>query len=297
MQHLLISGGTGLIGRHLIKRLLSSYKITVISRDPARAKRLLGDAVAITELAEITDLENIDGIINLAGEPITDKRWTDSQKQRICHSRWDITEKLVELIHNATVKPKVFISGSAVGFYGRQGDTPVTEDHSDCHDEFSREVCKRWEDTALNATDATRVCIIRTGVVLAEEGGALQKMMIPFRLGLGGPIGSGKQFIPWIHTDDMLRAIIFLLEDDACHGPFNVTSPNPNTNHFFAIKLAARLERPCFFRMPASFIKFLMGESSDLVLFGQKAMPRRLQTAGFVFNYPTLIEALDGLDL
>ncbi|MFC3120224.1 TIGR01777 family oxidoreductase [Agaribacter flavus] len=297
MQHLLISGGTGLIGRNLIKRLTSIYQITLISRDPMRAKRLLGETITVKKLSEINDVENIDGIINLAGEPIADKRWTDAQKQQICDSRWDMTAKLVELINQATVKPKVFISGSAVGIYGRQGDTPITEDFSEYHEEFSRQVCQRWEEIALGAVNSTRVCLLRTGIVLAEEGGALQKMLMPFRLGLGGPIGTGKQFMPWIHLDDMLRAIIFLLENDACHGPFNLTSPNPNTNHFFSLKLAARLQRPCLFKIPASVIKFMMGESSELVLYGQKVLPQRLQNAGFVFNYPTLVEALDALDI
>ena len=189
----------------------------------------------------------------------------------------------------------MLISGSAIGVYGRQGDTPINEDFTDFHDEFSREVCAKWESIAQQAD--TRVCIARTGIVLDETGGALAKMMMPFRLGLGGPIGDGKQFMSWIHIQDMVRGLVYLLENERCLGLFNLTSPNPNTNHFFAIKLAKRLSRPCIFRVPAFMMRTLMGESSDLVLYGQKVIPERLINAGFTFNYPTLEEALNGLDI
>lgn len=295
MQHVLISGGTGLIGRHLIQKLQDQYKITVISRDPSRAKRLLGNKVAALSLDEITQVNDYDAIVNLAGEPIADKRWTDNQKKVICDSRWDITTRLVDLINNADSKPEVFISGSAIGVYGRQGDTPINEDFDDYHDEFSSQVCRKWESIALGAQ--TRVCIARTGIVLEENGGALAKMMMPFRLGLGGPISEGKQFMSWIHIEDMVKALEFMLINDKCTGPYNVTAPNPNTNAFFSIKLAKRLDRPCMFRVPKVVIKTLMGESSDLVLYGQKVMPERLIAAGFAFTYSTLEEALNALNL
>ncbi|MFT6267307.1 MAG: hypothetical protein ACJAVV_000097 [Alphaproteobacteria bacterium] len=295
MQHVLISGGTGLIGRHLIQKLHHQYKITVISRDPSRAKRLLGNKVAALSLDEITQVNDYDAIVNLAGEPIADKRWTDNQKKVICDSRWDITTRLVDLINNADSKPEVFISGSAIGVYGRQGDTPINEDFDDYHDEFSSQVCRKWESIALGAQ--TRVCIARTGIVLEENGGALAKMMMPFRLGLGGPISEGTQFMSWIHIEDMVKALEFMLINDKCTGPYNFTAPNPNTNAFFSIKLAKRLDRPCMFRVPKVVIKTLMGESSDLVLYGQKVMPERLIAAGFAFTYPTLEEALNALNL
>ncbi len=295
MQQVLITGGTGLIGRHLVEKLSDNYKVTVVSRDPTRATRLLGDQAQAVKLDSLVDLDDYHAIINLAGEPIADKRWTDNQKQRICSSRWDITKKLVELINASVHKPKVFISGSAIGVYGRQGDTPINEDFKEFHEEFSREVCAKWEEIALKAE--TRVCLLRTGVVLDEDGGALAKMLMPFRLGLGGPISDGKQYMSWIHIEDMIRGITFLLENEQCTGPYNLTSPNPNTNAFFSIKLASRLERPCMFRVPSFVIKTLMGESSDLVLFGQKVIPQRLMSSGFNFTYPTLEEALGALDL
>ena len=292
---MLITGGTGLIGRHLIKKLQSHYTITVVSRDPSRAQRLLGKSINSLTLDEITQVNEYDAIINLAGEPIADKRWSDSQKRIICDSRWNITTRLVDLINNAKDKPEVFISGSAVGIYGRQGNTLINEDFEDYHQEFSSELCQKWEQIALLAQ--TRVCLARTGIVLDETGGALAKMVMPFRLGLGGPIADGTQYMSWIHIEDMVNALIFMLENSKCVGPYNVTAPKPNTNAFFAIKLAKRLDRPCIFRVPKVIMTMLMGESSDLVLYGQKVLPERLMSAGFNYTYPTLEEALNALDL
>ncbi|WP_412973236.1 TIGR01777 family oxidoreductase [Glaciecola sp. MF2-115] len=294
-KSILITGGTGLIGRNLVAALEKQYAITVVSRDPARAIRLLGDNVKSISAENLVSVDEYDAIVNLAGEPIADKRWTDSQKEQICQSRWHITTQLVELINSAKDAPSVFISGSAVGVYGRQGDTVVDETFTDFHEEFSRKVCQKWEDIALKAN--TRVCIMRTGVVLSDEGGALAKMLMPFRLGLGGPIGTGKQFMPWIHIEDMVKGIQYLLNTEAAKGIYNFTSPNPNTNHFFSLALARRLERPCIFRVPAFAIKALMGESSDLVLYGQKVIPQKLIDEGFSFGFPTLKEALADLDL
>lgn len=295
MQKLLITGGTGLIGRHLISKLKDQYAIVIVSRDPNRARRLLGEQHQYIELKNLKDLEDIDAIVNLAGEAIADKRWTEQQKKIICESRWDITTRLVDLINHAGNKPHTFISGSAIGFYGRQDETPINEDFDKFTEEFSRTVCARWESIAKRAD--TRVCIARTGIVLDEEGGALAKMLMPFRLGLGGPIGTGKQYMSWIHIEDMVKALIFLLKNEKCTGPFNLTSPKPNTNAFFSLKLAKRLDRPCLFRVPAFVLKTLMGESSELVLYGQKVLPERLLSAGFEFSHPALEDALDSLEL
>lgn len=294
-NRVLITGGTGLIGRSLIKALGNEYTLTVVTRDPSRAHRLFDQSITCITAAALTSVDDFDAIINLAGEPIADKRWTDAQKERICKSRWDITQQLVDLINSSATPPSVFISGSAIGVYGRQGDAVVTEEFTDFNQEFSREVCKKWEDIAVQAN--TRVCIMRTGVVLSDEGGALAKMLIPFRLGLGGPIGTGKQFMAWIHIDDMVKGIKYLLGNSESEGNYNFTSPNPNTNHFFSLALARRLERPCIFKVPAFVIKALMGESSDLVLYGQKVIPQRLLDEGFKFTYPTLKGALENLDL
>lgn len=295
MKKLLITGGSGLIGRHLISRLSNKYQFTVVTRDPGRTHRLLGEDITTVKIDDIESIERYYGVINLAGEPIADRRWTDAQKQRICQSRWQTTETLVNMINHSPDKPQVFLSASAIGFYGRQGDQSISEDFTDFHQEFSREVCKQWEEIAVKAN--TRVCTMRIGIVLAETGGALQKMLMPFRMGLGGPVSSGKQYMSWIHIDDVVRAIEFLLENENCEGPFNLTAPNPNTNHFFSLRLAERLERPCFLSVPAFALKALMGESSELVLYGQKVVPTRLINGGFNFTYPTLVEALNQLDL
>jgi uncharacterized protein (TIGR01777 family) len=294
-KHVLITGGTGLIGRKLVTALEKQYAMTVVTRDPSRAKRLLGEQVNCITAEKLTSLDEFDAIINLAGEPIVDKRWSNTQKERICNSRWKITQQLVDLINTSSNAPSVFISGSAIGIYGRQGDSVVTEEFTDFHDEFSRAVCHKWENIALEAK--TRVCILRTGVVLSDEGGALAKMLMPFRLGLGGPISSGKQFMAWIHIQDMVNGINHLLSSEEAQGVYNLTSPNPNTNQFFSLALAKRLERPCMFRVPAFVIKALMGESSDLLLYGQKVIPKKLLDEGFSFTFPTLKDALADLDL
>lgn len=294
-KSILITGGTGLIGRALIAKLSQQHALTVLSRDTKRAKRLLGNELKYITESELNSVDEFDAIINLAGEAIADKRWSQAQKDKICQSRWRLTQRLSDLINTATNPPGVFISGSAIGVYGRQGDTVITEAFTDFNDEFTREVCQQWEDIAQTAN--TRVCIMRTGVVLSAEGGALAKMLMPFRLGLGGPIGSGTQFMAWIHIEDMVNAIEHLLDNENTEGVYNFTSPNPNTNHFFSLALARRLERPCVFRVPAFVMKTLMGESSDLILYGQKVVPQRLQEAGFKFAFPILKDALADLDL
>ncbi|MEQ4512481.1 MAG: TIGR01777 family oxidoreductase [Dickeya sp.] len=294
---LLITGGTGLIGRHLIARLLSlSHQVTVVSRSPERARRLLGDKVTYWHgLEDKTSLDGFDGVINLAGEPIADKRWTKAQKARLCHSRWDITRQLAQLIRHSQTPPAVFLSGSAVGYYGDQGQALVTEDEPP-HDDFTHELCARWEALALEAeSDKTRVCLMRTGVVLSAEGGALAKMLPVFRLGLGGPIGSGRQYLPWIHIDDMTNAILYLLDTPMLNGPFNMVSPYPVRNEKLSAMLANVLDRPGFMRTPGWALRILMGEAATLLLGGQRAIPQQLEKAGFGFRFFELEEALNDL--
>lgn len=294
---LLITGGTGLIGRHLIARLLSlSHQVTVVSRSPERARRLLGDQVTYWHgLEDKTSLDGFDGVINLAGEPIADKRWTKAQKARLCHSRWDITRQLAQLIRHSQTPPAVFLSGSAVGYYGDQGQALVTEDEPP-HDDFTHELCAHWEALALEAeSDKTRVCLMRTGVVLSAEGGALAKMLPVFRLGLGGPIGSGRQYLPWIHIDDMTNAILYLLDTPMLNGPFNMVSPYPVRNEKFSAMLANVLDRPGFMRTPGWALRILMGEAATLLLGGQRAIPQQLEKAGFGFRFFELEEALNDL--
>ncbi|EMO6900636.1 TIGR01777 family oxidoreductase [Pluralibacter gergoviae] len=290
---ILITGGTGLIGRYLVSRLLTlGHAVVVVTRSPDSARQRLDKRVELWPgLEQRSHLNDIDAVINLAGEPIADKRWTDAQKARLCDSRWQITQRLVALIKASDTPPAVLLSGSAAGYYGDLGEVVVTEEEPP-HNEFTHKLCARWEQIACEAqSDATRVCLLRTGVVLAPDGGILAKMTPPFRLGLGGPIGSGRQYLAWIHIDDMANAILWLLDNDL-RGPFNMVSPYPVRNAQFAHALGRALHRPALVRAPAAAVRLLMGESSVLVLGGQRALPKRLEAAGFAFRWYDLDDAL-----
>ncbi|ELW9441233.1 TIGR01777 family oxidoreductase [Pluralibacter gergoviae] len=290
---ILITGGTGLIGRYLVSRLLTlGHAVVVVTRSPDSARQRLDKRVELWPgLEQRSHLNDIDAVINLAGEPIADKRWTDAQKARLCDSRWQITQRLVTLIKASDTPPAVLLSGSAAGYYGDLGEVVVTEEEPP-HNEFTHKLCARWEQIACEAqSDATRVCLLRTGVVLAPDGGILAKMTPPFRLGLGGPIGSGRQYLAWIHIDDMANAILWLLDNDL-RGPFNMVSPYPVRNAQFAHALGRALHRPAIVRAPAVAVRLLMGESSVLVLGGQRALPKRLEAAGFAFRWYDLDDAL-----
>ncbi|GHA20835.1 TIGR01777 family oxidoreductase [Oceanisphaera arctica] len=292
-MNILLTGGTGFIGQRLMGHLRSHHQITVLSRTPNKVYQRLGhDIKALSSLDQLDNLDQFDAVINLAGEPIADKRWTQAQKERICQSRWNITQQLVDKLKAGVNPPRVLISGSAVGFYGRQGDALVDED-SNPNAEFSHHVCAQWERLAQAAeSEHTRVCRIRLAVVLGAEGGALKKMLPGYRLGLGGPIGTGKQYMSWIHIEDVVNLILFLLEHEECSGPFNAAAPEPVTNEQFSRTLARVLGKPHFARVPAWAMKLLLGEMASLLLTGQRVMPVRLQQAGFHFRYPTLDKAL-----
>ncbi|EMO7863043.1 TIGR01777 family protein [Citrobacter amalonaticus] len=290
---ILVTGGTGLIGGHLVPRLQElGHQVTVLTRHRDTAREKLNDRVTLWDsLEDKQNLDGFDAVINLAGEPIADKRWTTEQKDRLCQSRWRITQKLADLINASETPPSVLISGSATGYYGDLGEVVVTEEEPP-HNEFTHKLCTRWEQIACEAqSDKTRVCLLRTGVVLAPKGGILGKMVPPFRLGLGGPIGNGRQYLAWIHIDDMVNAILWLLDNDL-RGPFNMVSPYPVRNEQFAHALGHALQRPAILRVPATVIRLLMGESSVLVLGGQRALPKRLEAAGFPFRWYDLEEAL-----
>lgn len=294
---ILITGATGLIGRRLTERLVEqSHQITALTRAPERAAKLLGPQVQFWETLDgKTSLDGFDAVINLAGEPIADKRWTKDFKTLLCESRWQLTEKLAELINASQRPPSVFISGSAIGYYGDQGQALVPEDEPP-NKQFTWQLCARWEALALTAeSPQTRVCLLRTGIVLAAKGGALSKMVLPFRAGLGGPLGDGQQYMPWIHIDDMVNAIIFLLMHETLTGPFNMVSPYPVRNEQFSALLGEVLHRPAFMRAPAPVVRLLMGESSILVLGGQRAVPKRLEAAGFAYQHQELKGALEDL--
>ncbi|HEY0924581.1 TIGR01777 family oxidoreductase [Rheinheimera pacifica] len=292
-MHILLTGGTGLIGSALVKHWLNQHKLVVLTRNPAQAQQQLGPEVRTVQSLQQVDFNQINAVINLAGEPIVGKRWSDAQKQLLCDSRWAITEQMVGAIKAASAPPSVLISGSAIGIYGRQQQQFIDEDYQPFHAEFSSELCQRWEQLALEAQSAnTRVCLLRTGIVLANEGGALKKMLLPFKLGLGGRIGNGEQYMSWVHLQDMLRLTDFLLQHPTLTGPFNATAPNPVTNAEFSQQLAKVLHRPAILPMPAFVLKLMLGEMADLLLTGQRVIPAKLQHAGFAFKYSQLPDAL-----
>ncbi len=293
---ILMTGGTGLIGRFLIPRLQElGHAVSVVTRNPARAQQTLGASVNVLQgLDDLKNLNDFNAVINLAGEPIADKRWTEAQKQRLCESRWSITQKLVDLTLASDTPPEVLISGSAVGYYGDLGEVVVTEEEPP-HNEFTHKLCARWEQIACGAqSDRTRVCLLRTGVVFSPDGGILAKMLPLFRLGLGGPVSSGRQYMAWIHIDDMANGIIWLLNNDL-RGPFNMVSPYPVRNEQFAHALGHVLKRPAILRAPATAVRLMMGESAVLVLGGQRALPKRLEASGFAFRWFDLEEALQNV--
>lgn len=291
-MQLFITGGTGLIGQHLIAKLAPEHQITVLTRSEAKARSVLPAAVTVVDnLDTLADFNDYDVVINLAGEPIADKRWTSQQKHQICQSRWQLTTSLVTKINASTTPPHTFISGSAIGYYGRQGDKQVTENNTEPHQEFTHVVCHRWEQIAETVKQHCRVCLLRTGVVLAADGGALDKMRLPFKLGLGGPIGSGDQYMSWIHLDDMVAAISFLMTHSQCSGPFNLTAPQPVTNKDFVSAFASALNRPAFIPMPGFALKIMMGEAADMLLTGQRVIPEKLLDAGFEFRFDTVDKA------
>lgn len=292
-MHVLITGGTGLIGRHLSHRLLDSCdQVTVLSRRPAQVGSLCGHgARGIANLAELGD-ERVDAVVNLAGAPIADRPWTAKRKAELWASRVSLTERLVAWIDQRSEKPATLISGSAVGWYGDGGELPLTED-SAARPAYTHTLCDAWEAAARRASaHGVRVCLVRTGLVLAPGEGFLKRMLLPFRLGLGGRLGSGQQYMSWVHLADEVGIILHLLRHADLKGVFNATAPNPVTNREFTSTLAATLHRPAIFPVPALVLKAGLGEMATLLLMGQNARPARLQEVGYRFQFSQLDQAL-----
>ena len=291
---ILITGGTGFIGHIVCQNLAGQgHNLTVLSRNPSRVKTFCGpNTSAINSLTELTVERQFDAIINLAGEPIAEARWTPARKIILRKSRIGVTDELVNFISSAHIKPALLISGSAIGYYGNQDDICLDE-HSGFVDDFSHQLCAAWEQSAQRAADfGTRVCILRTGLVIGPEGGFVQRMRAPFRLGLGGVIGNGRQWMSWIHRNDLVSMIGTMLNSKDANGIYNGTAPNPVTNREFTATLAKLLNRPAFLPVPAFALKVLLGEMSELLLGGQKVLPNRWTAENFSFRFTTLDSAL-----
>jgi uncharacterized protein len=301
-MRLVIAGASGFIGSVLVQRLgQRGDALVLLSRQPGsreaapNTKWLVWEPGASGGWEE--SIDGADGVVNLAGEGIAEKRWTERQKQIIRSSRIDSTRALVQAIAEAKTKPKFLINASAVGYYGARGDETLTEESAAGKDYLAR-VCVDWEEEARKAEDhGVRVALLRTGIVLAKGKGALAKMVPPFKFFAGGPLGSGKQWMPWIHIEDEIGLILFLIENANAQGSFNATSPNPATMEEFCRVLGKVLNRPSWASVPASVLTLLLGEMADMVLAGQRALPKRAEKLGYNFKRPTLTEALESLGL
>lgn len=294
-MQIFMTGGTGFLGQQLCRILLhEGHQLTILTRQPNVVfSRYQGKVKAISRIADLTIKDYFDVVINLAGEGIADRPWTNQRKRLLYSSRVNLTEELVDWMQRANTPPKVFISSSAIGWYGNQQAHIVDEDSS-AHDEYVHRLCQAWEDAALNARSmTTRVCIIRTGVVLGLQGGLLKRLLPVFSLNLGGRLGDGQQWMSWISLYDYLSAVLFLMTHPTLAGIFNLTAPQPVTNVEFTQTFASKLKRKAFLPLPKPLLSLLMGEMSTLLVDGQRVLPSRLLKAGFRFRTPSLSEAFD----
>jgi uncharacterized protein len=293
-----IAGATGFVGSRLVEQLQAQgHQIVMLTRSPQQANSRFPQATVIgynpLKSGEWQSaIDGCDAVINLAGEPIAEKRWTPAQKRIMLDSRKIGTEKIVEAIGQATTKPPVLINASAIGYYGTS-ETSKFDETSPAGTDFLAEVCTEWESAAQAATiHGTRVVVLRLGIVLGENGGALGKMLAPFSAFVGGPIGSGKQWFSWIHRDDVVKLIITALTDTQMNGVYNATAPNPVTMEGFAQTLGTVMNRPSWLPVPNFALEALLGEGAMVVLQGQQVAPTKTLAQGFEFQYPTLKTAL-----
>lgn len=293
-----VTGATGFVGTRLVERLQAEgHQVVALVRDPSKAASLSNTNLEIvayspTELGWQQAIASCDGVVNLAGEPIAEKRWTPEQKQEILNSRKLGTEQLVAAIAQANPKPSVLVNASAIGFYGTS-ETASFDESSPAGADFLAEVCTTWEAAAQKVTQAgVRLVILRIGVVLGN-GGALAKMLPPFKLFAGGPLGTGKQWFSWIHREDLVSLIVLALTRSEMQGTFNATAPTPVRMAELSTTLGQVMGRPSWLPVPGFALEALLGDGAKVVLEGQQVLPQRTQTIGFEYQYPTVKQALE----
>ncbi len=298
-----IAGATGFVGSRLVEKLQAAgHQVVVLSRDAAKAGRVFpASAYPNLEVVAYTPAESgdwqksiagCDAVVNLAGVPIAEERWTEARQQAILDSRRLTTAKLVEAIVNANPRPSVLVSASAIGYYGTS-ETAEFDETSPAGNDFLAAVCKDWEAAAQPAKNAgTRLAILRLGIVLGM-GGALAKMLPPFKLFAGGPIGTGKQWFSWVHREDVVDLILYALQNSQVEGVLNATAPNPVRMNELCQTLGEVLQRPSWLPVPSFALEMLLGDGAKVVLEGQKVLPKQTLASGFQYQYPTLKLALE----
>ncbi len=297
MVTIVLAGGSGFLGRKLAKRIEGDGHTTItLSRTPSGSHQIgwQPDGTA-GDLAR--HIEGVDAVVNLAGEGIAGKRWTAARKRALRDSRIRSTRTLVAAIKQCARPPRVFVSGSGIGYYGARGDEPVTE-ATPPGNAFLARLCVEWEQEArLAATPATRLVIVRSGIALDSDGGALAKMLLPFKLGLGATIGSGRQYCPWIHAGDWTAMVWWLIQNDQARGDFNATAPEPVTNREFTKTLGRVLRRPAVLVAPAFVLRAALGELASSLIEGQRVVPAHAEQLGFRFTHRSLEPALESMNL
>jgi uncharacterized protein (TIGR01777 family) len=296
-QTVLVTGATGFIGSRLVASLTEAgHHVIALVRDPAKAAALPLPISLITSPDQFAADARIDAVVNLAGEPIGNERWTEAKRQRIMQSRLTTTTAVVRLIERLDRKPKVLVNGSAIGWYGLWQDQPLTES-AKSHACFSHDLCEAWERAARTAeAHGVRVAMLRIGLVIGRDGGFLSRLLTPFEFGLGGPLGSGAQWMSWIERDDLVRLIAHVIAKDDLAGPINATAPMPVRNITFTTELARCLHRPALFRIPAGLLRRVGGDfANELMLGGQRVLPNKALSNGFVFRHQSLRSALEAI--